>query len=56
MAFALERLGEGEDNLSLVAAQAGFADHAHLTRVATRLLGETPSSLRNAIQRGGKRA
>jgi AraC-like DNA-binding protein len=56
IALALERLSEGDDNLSLVAAQAGFADHAHLTRAARRLLGETPSSLRSAIQRGGKRA
>lgn len=56
IALALGRLEDGEDNLSVIAAEAGFADQAHLARVARRLLGETPSSLKRAIQQGPERA
>lgn len=45
----LDRLAEGAESLALVAAEAGFADHAHLTRVAKRHLGQVPSSLRKAL-------
>jgi AraC-like DNA-binding protein len=34
------------DSPSVVAAQAGYADQAHLTRSLKRLLGQTPSELR----------
>jgi AraC-like DNA-binding protein len=46
---ALERLGEA--NLARVAAEAGFADHAHLTREARALLGRTPTALQREITR-----
>ena len=44
---ALERIGEG--GLARVAADAGFADHAHLTREMRALLGTTPSALQREI-------
>jgi transcriptional regulator GlxA family with amidase domain len=54
---ALEGLG---DDLARVAAGAGFADHAHLSREARTLLGRTPSQLRGevagAMQQAGQRA
>jgi AraC-like DNA-binding protein len=43
---ALERLSGGEADLARLAADAGFADHAHLTREMRSLLGLTPSQLR----------
>jgi AraC-like DNA-binding protein len=43
---ALERLSAGEDDLARLAADAGFADHAHLAREMRALLGHTPSQLR----------
>jgi transcriptional regulator GlxA family with amidase domain len=52
--------GMDEPNLSRVAADAGFADHAHLAREARVLLGSTPSALRGevagAVQQAGQRA
>ena len=44
--IALERLADGERPLSRVAADVGFADHAHLTREIRRQTGMTPSALR----------
>lgn len=44
--LALERLMQGENNLARVAADLGFADHAHLTRTMRRTLGQTPSAMR----------
>lgn len=43
---ALERLSGGETDLARLAADAGFADHAHLTHELRALLGATPSALR----------
>jgi AraC-like DNA-binding protein len=43
---ALDRLSRGEDNLARLAADLGFADHAHLTRTLRRHTGRTPSQLR----------
>jgi AraC-like DNA-binding protein len=48
---ALERLAGGERNLSRLAADAGFADHAHLTREMRALLGTTPSVLERRLSR-----
>jgi AraC-like DNA-binding protein len=54
---ALDGLG---DDLARVAADAGFSDHAHLSREARALLGATPSALRRevagAVQQAGKRS
>jgi AraC-like DNA-binding protein len=35
--------------IAIAALDAGFADQAHLTRTATRLLGQTPGELANAL-------
>lgn len=43
---ALERLTGGEDDLARLAADVGFADQSHLTRVLRRQTGRTPSALR----------
>lgn len=46
---ALERIGESK--LARVAADAGFADHAHLSREVRALLGTTPSALERRLSR-----
>ena len=46
---ALERLGEGEPSLARLAADLGFSDHAHMTRVIRDDVGETPSALRTLL-------
>lgn len=47
--LVLERLAAGEDNLARLAADADFADHAHLTRTLRTLTGSTPSALRRLL-------
>jgi AraC-like DNA-binding protein len=49
---ALERIGEGERSLARMAADLGFADHAHLTRVVRREAGAPPSTLRELLRFG----
>jgi AraC-like DNA-binding protein len=46
---ALERLADGERDLARLAADAGFADQAHLCRVVRDETGTTPSALRHAL-------
>jgi AraC-like DNA-binding protein len=46
---ALDRLLEGADDLAAVAADCGFADHAHLTRSLRGSLGATPTALRRRL-------
>lgn len=46
---ALERLADGEQNLSRLAAELGFADQSHLCRVVRSETGSTPSALRAAL-------
>jgi AraC-like DNA-binding protein len=46
---ALERLAGGERNLARLAADLGFADQSHLTRVVRRETGQPPSALRLAL-------
>lgn len=46
---ALERLAEGETSLARLAAELGFADHAHLTRAVRAETGVTPSRLRSLL-------
>jgi AraC-like DNA-binding protein len=43
---ALDLLAEGEPSIAEVAAECGFADHAHLTRSLRTYLDATPSELR----------
>ena len=51
--LALERLAEGECSLARLAADLGFADQGHLTRVTRVELGSPPSHLRAGITLGG---
>jgi AraC-like DNA-binding protein len=51
----LEQLDNGEHDLSTIAAAAGFADHGHMTRTITGLLGESPSALRARLGPPGDR-
>jgi AraC-like DNA-binding protein len=43
---ALERMEGGQTDLSSIACDVGFFDHAHMTRTFRRLLGVTPTRLR----------
>jgi AraC-like DNA-binding protein len=47
--LALERLAGGERNLARLAAELGFADQGHLSRVVKGETGRTPSALRSAL-------
>jgi AraC-like DNA-binding protein len=47
---ALERLAAGERNLARLAADLGFADQGHLSRVVRDETGATPSGLRRALR------
>ena len=48
----LDRLDKGDHDLSAVAAETGFADHGHMTRTVTGLLGAAPSVLRARLRPG----
>jgi len=48
---ALERLAGGEQDIARLAAELGFADQSHLTRVARSETGSTPAALRRRVQR-----
>jgi AraC family transcriptional regulator len=52
---ALERIGGGASDLSAVACDVGFFDHAHMTKTFRRLLGETPTQLRAKLLSGTNR-
>ena len=45
---ALDRLAEGEEDLTTLALDLGFYDHAHFTRTFRRRLGVPPSAWREA--------
>jgi AraC-like DNA-binding protein len=47
---ALERLGAGEQNLGVLAADLGFCDQAHLTRTVRIHVGHTPAALRRLLR------
>lgn len=47
---ALERIEGGAADLSSVACDVGFFDHAHMTRTFRRLLGSTPTRLRAELR------
>ena len=49
---ALERMAGGERDLSRLAADVGFVDQSHLSRVLRSELGETPAVLRDRLDRG----
>jgi AraC-like DNA-binding protein len=48
---ALEGIADGEPSLARLAAELGFADHAHLTRVVRGEAGVPPSRLRHLLRR-----
>jgi AraC-like DNA-binding protein len=48
--LALERLGDGEADLAALAADLGFADHAHLTRTIRAHTGRTPTACRDLLR------
>jgi AraC-like DNA-binding protein len=48
---ALERLAGGDDDLAGIAADLGFSDQGHLSRVVRAETGHTPSALRRALGR-----
>jgi len=50
LAAALHRLAAGEDNLARLAADLGFASHAHLTDTFTQLVGRSPKEIRASIR------
>jgi AraC-like DNA-binding protein len=50
--IVLEHVANGDRSLARVAADLGFADHAHLTRVVRREAGAPPSSLRELLRFG----
>jgi AraC-like DNA-binding protein len=50
--LALERLAGGETSLARLAADLGFADQAHLTRVVRAQVGRAPSHLRLLLAGG----
>jgi AraC-like DNA-binding protein len=54
-ALALERLAAGERSLARLAADLGFSDHAHLTRVVQSELRVPPSQLRAQLNVTEKR-
>jgi AraC family transcriptional regulator len=45
LATVLERLAEGQENLSALAYELGFSSHSHLTRLFRQVFGAVPSSL-----------
>lgn len=49
MAAALDRLRQGERDLSALAADLGYASHSHFTGVFRRSVGRTPSQLRTNL-------
>jgi AraC-like DNA-binding protein len=46
---ALDRISNGASDLSKVACDVGFFDHAHMTRTFRRLLGRTPTGVRGRV-------
>jgi AraC-like DNA-binding protein len=51
MQLACRRIVETERGLGDIAAEAGFADQSHMTRLFKRFIGETPAAYRKRIRR-----
>ena len=47
---AKEKLRDSRLSLADVAAECGFSDHAHFTRLFARIVGVTPSAWRRALK------
>lgn len=52
LGLALSRLADGEEDLSALAVDLGFAHHSHLGSCFRRALGLTPSAARRMLGRG----
>jgi AraC-like DNA-binding protein len=52
---ALERMASGEPDLAALAAELGFADHAHMARTIRAATGQTPSACRALLASGVSR-
>jgi len=46
---AVERIDAGAEDLSAVACDVGFFDHAHMARTFRRTFGTTPSQIRSDL-------
>lgn len=51
LAWAAAEIARGDKPLAMIAAQAGFADQSHLTRVFKQYVGTTPARYRERTQR-----
>jgi AraC-like DNA-binding protein len=52
---ALGRLGDGEDDLAALACDMGFSSHSHMIDAFRKVLGESPSEVRELGRRLGSR-
>ena len=50
----LGKINDGADDLTALAAEAGFADHSHMTRTLVAHVGATPSRLRRLLSTQGR--
>ncbi len=48
---ALERLSQGEENLTLLALDLGFSSHSHFSASFKRFFGRTPNQVRSELTR-----
>nr|CTQ97682.1 Transcriptional regulator, AraC family [Kibdelosporangium sp. MJ126-NF4] len=53
---AISRIADGERDLAGLAAELGFADQAHLSRVVSGQVGRTPGALRALLQESSRPA
>ncbi|MEO8635728.1 MAG: AraC family transcriptional regulator [Gemmatimonadales bacterium] len=51
LALALDRIAEGESNLSLLGFELGFSSHSHFTRQFRAVYGQPPARLRELLAR-----
>jgi AraC family transcriptional regulator len=52
LALALDRIAEGEDNLSALGHELGFTSHSHFTRAFRAAFGQPPSLVRKGFTAG----
>jgi AraC-like DNA-binding protein len=56
LALALDRVAEGESNLSLLGFELGFSSHSHFTRQFRAVYGNPPARLRELLARESAQA